>query len=63
MAQAGGPDGAKANAALSAIEQAMAGAWSLSNACAPALMAGAVAAIAVIFPTASSSCRRSRRNF
>ena len=26
MAQAGGPDGAKANAALSAIEQAMAGA-------------------------------------
>ena len=26
MTQAGGPDGAKANAALSAIEQAMAGA-------------------------------------
>jgi alanyl-tRNA synthetase len=26
MAQAGGPDGAKANAALSAIEKAMAGA-------------------------------------
>jgi len=26
MAQAGGPDGAKANAALTAIEQAMAGA-------------------------------------
>jgi hypothetical protein len=31
MAQAGGPDGAKANAELSAIEQAMAGACAISS--------------------------------